>query len=100
MSVRDIEDIVKEEKSEEYEWDTNPIKRSIQYLFGNELSETSYRSLSPEEVKRVVREKFQKERLLEETSKYYKRSLRVLRSVDSRATVKDIILALGGYLID
>jgi len=100
MSVRDIEDIVKEEKTEEFEWFTDPIKLTIQHLFSKELSETNYRSLKPNEAKGVILAKFQKEGLLTEGHKAFKKATRLMKIVSSKTTVRSIILALGDHLID
>ena len=96
MSVRDLDEIIKEERSEEYEWDTNPIKKAIQDLFSKQLSESNYRGLEVDVAKEVVRERFSQI----EGTKYLKKVNRILRSVDNKTSTTDIVLYLGENLID
>lgn len=90
-------DDLKREQDEEFEWQTNPIKRAILLLFRDELTDTKYRKHSVAEIHDIASSAFQNGGAL--AGRHHTTAQRLLRKVQKAASPDQAVLALGDYLL-
>lgn len=95
--IVDVE-ALREEHKEAMEWDLNPVKKEVLKLLQQELSGTSYRKLTREEVVSCVDKAFQAAGFLE-PGKDMVQASRLMRKLKKAATRDDAILVLGDYIL-
>ena len=87
-----------QEHMEAEEWDVNPIKKTMQTLFGSSLSEANYKKLTVDQIGAVLDESFRKDHIYENPS-YRQQAKRLVKKVRACTDVSKAVLILGDYLL-